>query len=305
MLDTDNFSQIATMLDTDVRVLSVEDSPRDANLLSAILDERRTGLPYLHFEIANVTSIAAAKQRLQQDACFDVIVLDLSLPDSQGLTTLASMLSICEDIPVIVYTGNRNLEYAAQAVRLGAQDYLIKGSTNGALMARAIRYALERKAMQKSIEQLRLREQADRELQALLDLAASATPLIATRLYGDVALEDDARELFEDLVEAYAAVVKTALEKRLYKVDADISGELRTMARTIGNASASSRDIIAIHSAALRMRKDTDLAEYEAMLEESRYILLELMGHLASYYRMYARGVMRISSMAKAAEMEN
>ncbi|MFO7606999.1 MAG: response regulator, partial [Desulfurivibrionaceae bacterium] len=85
---------------------------------------------------------------------FDAILLDLSLPDSQGLETLAKAQAAAPHLAVIVLTGNDDAAVALAAVRIGAQDYLFKGDTHGPLLARAIDYAIERKRSQEERERL-------------------------------------------------------------------------------------------------------------------------------------------------------
>ena len=76
----------------------------------------------------------------------DAVLLDLNLPDSQGLDTFKRFSECCPQLPVIVLTVTDLVETATEAVRLGAEDYLVKGEFTGQLLVRAIRYAIERKA---------------------------------------------------------------------------------------------------------------------------------------------------------------
>ena len=89
----------------------------------------------------------------------DLILLDLGLPDSQGLGTFLQVHAKAPDVAIVVLTGLNGAEQALEAVRAGAQDYLVKGEVEGDLLARAIRYAFERKqselALQASERQLR------------------------------------------------------------------------------------------------------------------------------------------------------
>jgi DNA-binding response OmpR family regulator len=83
-------------------------------------------------------------ERLQGNA-FDLILLDLGLPDSGGLDTFRRLKDAAADLPIVILTGNTDQEAAITAVQEGAQDFLIKGQITGALIIRAILYALERK----------------------------------------------------------------------------------------------------------------------------------------------------------------
>jgi CheY-like chemotaxis protein len=107
-----------------LRVLHVEDNPADAGLVCAVLEEANDTT----FQSENVTTFAAAKNRLQDNrqVGFDVILLDLGLPDSQGLQTLYDMLQLNEELPVVVLTGLDDIKLGREAVAAGAEDYLEK-----------------------------------------------------------------------------------------------------------------------------------------------------------------------------------
>jgi PAS domain S-box-containing protein len=92
---------------------------------------------------------------------FDVVLLDLNLPDSGGLDTVRTFLSKNNVVPVIVLTGLDDETTGLNAIQVGAQDYLVKGRTDGALLARTMRYAIERK---KAEEELRKSEEKYRQL---------------------------------------------------------------------------------------------------------------------------------------------
>jgi PAS domain S-box-containing protein len=114
----------------------VEDSPIDAHLIRSIL--RSTS-----FQVTTVDRLSDALDVLRA-AAIDVILLDLNLPDSSGSQTLDSVLEHAGGTAIVVLTGNGDEQAALDAVALGAQDYLIKGTANGETIVRSIRYAFER-----------------------------------------------------------------------------------------------------------------------------------------------------------------
>jgi PAS domain S-box-containing protein len=130
-----------------LKILLVEDNPGDAFLLREELKNVATPL----LELIHVELLGDAIDRLNQEH-FDVVLLDLSLPDSIGLDGLLAIQTRNSAVPIIVLTGLEDDELAAKAVRQGAQDYLIKGHADSNLLVRAMRYAIERK---RSIEELR------------------------------------------------------------------------------------------------------------------------------------------------------
>ncbi|NKE73399.1 diguanylate cyclase domain-containing protein [Candidatus Manganitrophus noduliformans] len=122
-----------------IKVLLVEDNPADARLVREWLVEANT----VRFRIAHVDRIVDALEALGKEA-FHVVLLDLSLPDAQGLETLKRIRSEARGLPIVVLSYRQDEDLALQAIRMGAQDYLIKAEESGGLLARSIRYAIER-----------------------------------------------------------------------------------------------------------------------------------------------------------------
>jgi signal transduction histidine kinase len=128
-----------------ITVLLVEDSPTDAQLIhQAFL---RTGAEYwriVHVERLCEAIEKALENSTQKQCQFDVVLLDLRLPDSTGLTTVENLCSSVPHIPVVVLTGLNDEKIALQAIEKGAQDYLVKDEINIYSLVRSIRYAIQR-----------------------------------------------------------------------------------------------------------------------------------------------------------------
>src|SRR4051794_29518768 len=122
-----------------VKVLLIEDSPVDSRLLRLLLSESTT----LHFEVTHVERLADALKSLGAKE-FDVVLSDLTLPDSHGFETFQWLHVHVPDMPVLVLSGLDDETLAIKAVREGAQDYLVKGQVDGRTLSRAISYAIER-----------------------------------------------------------------------------------------------------------------------------------------------------------------
>ena len=122
-----------------LQILLVEDDLSAARLVTAAL----AGVPSLPSALSPVARLGKALEMLEQRA-FDAILLDLSLPDASGLEALARLVAAAPTTPIVVMSGNADEETAIAAVRVGAQDYLVKGNVTPDLLARAIRYAIER-----------------------------------------------------------------------------------------------------------------------------------------------------------------
>jgi len=123
-----------------LKILLVEDNADDADLLRRALQE--VGSPV--FDLTTVKRLEQAVKQSREES-FDAILLDLSLPDSRGLETVITMTLHASSVPVVVLTGLDDENMGLEAIRKGAQDYLVKGNVDGNLISRVIRHARERK----------------------------------------------------------------------------------------------------------------------------------------------------------------
>jgi phosphoserine phosphatase RsbU/P len=140
-----------------VRILLVEDNPGDARLIREQLREAES----FALEIVACGRLSEAREHLASGS-FDLILLDLSLPDAHGIDTVRKTLATAPEIPIVVMTGLDDERVAIQAMQAGAQDYLVKGRTEAALLLRAVRYAMERKRLDRERLALLRREQEAR-----------------------------------------------------------------------------------------------------------------------------------------------
>ena len=132
------------------RILLVEDNPGDVRLLIELLHENGKRHDY---SLEHVDRIEKALQRIAQDI-FDVLLLDLSLPDSSGLDTVRQICGAAPHLPIIVLTGLEDDMLALESVQTGAQDYLVKGQVNSSGLIRAMSHAVERKKMEERLQYL-------------------------------------------------------------------------------------------------------------------------------------------------------
>jgi len=136
------------MPDKPIKILLVEDNPGDARLIKETLSEAAAD----QFEFACAERLDLALEHVAQHD-FDVILLDLTLPDSSGLHTFERMHAQAPMVPTIVLTGLDVETLGTDAVQKGAQDYLIKGQVDTPLLVRSVRYAIERKLLQNQLLQ--------------------------------------------------------------------------------------------------------------------------------------------------------
>jgi diguanylate cyclase (GGDEF)-like protein len=139
-----------------IRVLIVEDNPGDARLIREHLSGARvTGTLAPAFQLVLADRLAAGLARLAEGG-IDAVLLDLSLPDSQGLDTFVKAQAQAPDVPMVVLTGLDDEAVALQAMQAGAQDYLVKGQIDRDLLSRAVRYAVERHRLQADLRAMSL-----------------------------------------------------------------------------------------------------------------------------------------------------
>ena len=129
-----------------IRALLIEDNPGDARLIEMMLAEADRE----SFEVRHVDRLEDGLRELGAGG-IDVVLSDLSMPDSHGLDTFLRLHTRAPHVPIIVLSGLNDTTVALNAVHQGAQDYLIKGEVDGQLLARAMRYAIERKRMSEQL----------------------------------------------------------------------------------------------------------------------------------------------------------
>lgn len=134
------------MKDKTINILLLEDNPGDFRLIRELLIDTDD-----HFNLQCVDLLSKGlKCLVSQD--IDAVLLDLGLPDNQGLGAIEYLRAKKSSIPIIVLTGLDDESVAIEAVRRGAQDYLIKGSITGSMLSRVIRYAIERKNYEEELK---------------------------------------------------------------------------------------------------------------------------------------------------------
>ena len=137
-----------------IRVLLIEDNPADARLIEVLLE----GVRVANFTLRWEDHLEEGLARLAGKNDFDAVLLDLSLPDSQGLDTIVKVRAQAPEIPLVILTGLDDESLGLSAVQWGAQDYLIKGHADGNLLARCLLYSIERQRMQATLRNLSLRD---------------------------------------------------------------------------------------------------------------------------------------------------
>jgi signal transduction histidine kinase/DNA-binding response OmpR family regulator len=182
-----------------MRVLLVEDNDDDVLLIQEALSETKV-------KIERAARLSAGLEALVTGG-FDAILLDLSLPDAQGLDTIARVRRHTPGVPIVVLTGLNDEETAVNAVERGAQDYLIKGQTDGHLLTRSLRYAIQRHRAEETLKErnreLLILRKISETILGSLDLRSVLDRILAEAMrsgsfdLGNIRLLDPTRELLE------------------------------------------------------------------------------------------------------------
>ena len=178
-----------------LQVLLVEDNAGDARLLREMFSKETPG----SFELSHLTHMRDAEVRLAKGGV-DIVLLDMGLPDGHGLETLRRARAAAPDVVMIVMTGLEDEALAAEAMKEGAQDYLIKGQIENRALPRALRHAIERQRMQVETDlirkhQVQLRDEflshVSHELRSPLTSIYSFSTIIADGLAGETSQQQD------------------------------------------------------------------------------------------------------------------
>ncbi len=152
------------MLKDKIRVLLIEDDIGDADLIRESFELTEN----IRFTVCHEDCLSKAISRLKSDLEFDAVLLDLGLPDSQGLETFNRVYAFAPTIPLVVLSGNDDAECARKSVQYGAQDYLVKGDNSPRALARSVQYAIERVVTQRKIIHLNSVLSAIRQINHLI-----------------------------------------------------------------------------------------------------------------------------------------
>ena len=227
-----------------VRVLLIEDNPDDAKLLTHALQQTRT-----RFEVCCVDNLAAAREQLQNDA-FDVILTDLSLPDSDGVDSVIAIRQCAASTPLVVMTGLNSDSMALEALKRGAQDYLVKDTVTSEMLERAIRYAIQRQK-NTELEQCLATLHASERLLARKNKKLTRLNRMAHRFVDNVSHEFRTPLT---VISEYVSIVRDGLagelnkkQHRLLDISVDRTGDLNNMVNDMLDISRLSVGILGLY----------------------------------------------------------
>lgn len=279
------------MLDYPCRVLLIEDELEDVDIIQTILGDVKSTFFQRGFKLVCAETLTEAKQILLERE-FDVILLDLMLPDSRQIGSLQELQELVANVPIIVQTALEDEIVAVRALELGASGYLPKVASDRNLLLYAIRSAIERQWQLANIEQLQQQAEVNVLENLLLDIAYFKS--------NDYLLQK-MPDIFEELQERYCQILERFVEQKIYKVEYNLSEQINIFVEQLGYLQASPRDLLDLHTAALKQKKSQKVSKIPKIFTiEGRYLLLELMGKLTGYYRRYYIGLNEINVTMKS-----
>lgn len=266
-----------------VKVLVVEDDELDYELTSARLAE----VPGMQFSVDRAATYEQAREALRR-CQHDIFLIDYRLGHRDGVDLLAEAREVGCSAPMVVLTGQGNEHVDLQAMRAGADDYVVKDGPDPTVLGRSVRYAVERRRLLAELERERERRQQEQELSELSRVAAGQAGLSVTaEALGLRPLREAAPGPFEECVRLFDALLDAALEHRAYKLDNDpVRPRIRALGERLGAMRAGPGDVIDVYTAALKAKlQASPPARGQAYMQEGRAMALGLMGDLAAYYR--------------------
>lgn len=220
------------MSDQPTHVLLIEDNPGDADLVRLRLVEGKSAVDV---NCVDRLSEGLASLARKQPS---VVLLDLNLPDSQGAETFRKVLEKAPDVPVVILSGHDDENLAIKALHQGVQDYLVKGSFTSAGLDRAMRYAVERQALLRSLEMSR-KQQLEFKNQFLSHVSHELrTPLTCIHQFVTILLDGLAGEVSPEQRDHLRTILKSvnqlgAMVRDLLEATRAESGKIRIEPRCV------------------------------------------------------------------------
>lgn len=273
-------------------VLLIEDSQADVRLVQEALRD----IEGRRFLLDRVDRLSSALDWLQGRQP-DIAVLDLNLPDARGLDSLVVLRTRAPRLPVVVLTG-LDEGTGVRALRAGAQDFIAKERLEPELLARSLRYAIERQALLNELESRHAVDLGSDQQQLLESISGTPNTLVAARLFGTRPLRSTSREIFTRLTRMYGEILDVmASADPSEAVPASATEELDEVARRLGVLGADPKDAAEVHAVAIELKARTlSEGEVERYWVCAPVALVELISRLAAYYREYAVELRRVSN---------
>jgi DNA-binding NarL/FixJ family response regulator len=274
------------MPDRPWKILLIGSDPGEAARLEKALLTGNTG----HGAVVQGVAAENACERIADDSP-ELLFVDLDSLADDGIEAITGLRRCAPHVPLIAISRSGEETRAIEALQAGAQDCLGAADTDGLQMLRAVRYAIERSRFQSLQEEARQQVSREREMGGLSAMGGAAPLPITERSLGTVPLLKRAPQEFEELVRRYGELLDRSLMGRSSRETARLMEDLNDISDRLGMLGAGPRDAVELHKAAMTARLEGCSArKNKGYVEEGRLLLVQLMGHLVSFYRSLSWG---------------
>lgn len=257
------------------KVLLVEDDQDEADYVQSLLSRAIDAI----FEVVHVSRLTDAIREVGEKN-YDVILLDLGLPDSQGSQTVVRMAR-ATDVPIVVLSGNQNDDLNVNSLESGALEFLPKNRAKSTdLLAKSLRYAVERNQLEKEIWEARRRAEEERQRAEEISARLAYLKLGSDDEPGDVTSEELASfaNQYRNLVLAHIRAVQNGTKRPAVLVE--------KLATDLVNKKVGARDLGQLHVDVVdAFRQRMSHFAFRDFTREARLTLVDLMGHVLDAYR--------------------
>ena len=285
------------LVDPGLAVLLIAADPARGRALTRLLD----GLGGGSLRLTTAPSLAAGIACLAAGP-LDCILLSLGPPTEPWASTLAELRALAPDLPILVCGASEDESLGRTLIAAGAEDYLSPADQDARQLARALGHAVERHRLRgqqrrraEAEDLVDQRESEQRGVGRLLSQTGRAGE--TARLYGAANLRDSDPGLFEELLTDYQGLIEHTAASQVFRLRPGEQRSARPLAERMGFMGAGPRDVIELHTEALRrLGQRISPTEERHIALEGRIVILELMGYLAGYYRRYYLSRMSLSA---------
>ncbi|CAK0741416.1 hypothetical protein CCP3SC1AL1_1130002 [Gammaproteobacteria bacterium] len=266
----------------ELRVLLVEHNLEDVKNIQAMLKSITLKHP---FKLTRTNQLSSALERLRAGG-IDLLLLSLDLPDSKGLGSLEILKKTAKKIPVVILTGEQDEEQELEALKSGAQDYLVKTELTGPLLVRTLRYACERKHLADALEQSWQKKQDQwysARVARCYECSRFRTPSTSQSFPACDLPEDDSL-----IGKKYRHLIFESIQELRTKEDG-ISDHDQSVARLFAAKGYGAREVVKFHQRVLREYEEKVVPSVaREFSSDARFVLIKVLGRLADIYRDWA-----------------
>jgi CheY-like chemotaxis protein len=248
-------------------------------------------LDVIHAPYSIVTEDAQSAIRAVEAGTVDLLLLDTGENTAAALDFLETLHTRTVHTPAIVLTPEHDDGFALKALRAGAEDCLVKGDPVRSILARAVTHAIERDLFLSRANEARQHDDQARELDGLEALCGPSPLPVTEKSFGLRSVRERIATDYDSLVTLYGDLLDRALDRQRLKARDDLDVRLQQLADRLGVLNAGPRDVVDLHKAAITSKiKGQSTRKARAYIEEGRLVMLQLMGHLVTFYRTLSWG---------------